>query len=109
MSPPLPPIASLEEVLQAQIRDLDHDLREAFSRLADADLRISQMEAESTRLRDIKATAAKALSQLRLWKLDSPQWNDSSPTYVLRRYPPSRLPRWATRPWNVLDPQISLG
>jgi hypothetical protein len=63
MSPLLPPIASLEEVLQAQIRELDHDLREAFSRLADADLRISQMEAESTRLRDIEATAAKALSQ----------------------------------------------
>jgi hypothetical protein len=63
MSPLLLPIASLEEVLQAQIRELDHDLREAFSRLADADLRMSQMEAESTRLRDIEATAAKALSQ----------------------------------------------
>jgi hypothetical protein len=63
MSPLLPPIASLEEVLRAQIRELDHDLREAFSRLADADLRTSQMEAESTRPRDIEATAAKALSQ----------------------------------------------
>jgi hypothetical protein len=41
MSPLLPPIASLEEVIQAQIRELDHDLREAFSRLADADLRNS--------------------------------------------------------------------
>jgi hypothetical protein len=53
MSPLLPPIAFLEEVLQAQIRELDHDPREAFSRLADADLRISQMEAELTRLREI--------------------------------------------------------
>jgi hypothetical protein len=63
MSPLLPPIASLEEVLQAQIRELDHDLREAFSGLADANLRISQMEDESTLLRDIEATAAKAPSQ----------------------------------------------
>ena len=41
-------IATHEEVLQAQVRELDHALREALDRLADADHRISQLEAEST-------------------------------------------------------------
>ena len=45
-------IATHEEVLQAQVRELDHALREALDRLADADHRISQLEAESTRFRD---------------------------------------------------------
>jgi hypothetical protein len=45
-------IATPEEVLQAQVRELDHVLREALDRLADADHRISQLEAESTRFRD---------------------------------------------------------
>jgi hypothetical protein len=45
-------IATHEEVLQAQVRELDHVLREAIDRLADADHRISQLEAESTRFRD---------------------------------------------------------
>lgn len=45
-------IATHEEVLQAQVRELDHVLREALERLADADHRISQLEAESTRFRD---------------------------------------------------------
>jgi hypothetical protein len=45
-------IATPEEVLQAQVRELDHVLREALDRLADADQRITQLEAESTRFRD---------------------------------------------------------
>jgi hypothetical protein len=109
MSPLLQSIASLEEALQAQIRELDHDLREAFSRLADADFRISQMEAESTRLRDIEVTAAKALSQCAAVEARLAAVERLTPTSVLQRNPPSRLPRWATRSRDVLDPQISLG
>ena len=45
-------VATPEEVLQAQVRELDHVLREALDRLADADQRITQLEAESTRFRD---------------------------------------------------------
>jgi hypothetical protein len=45
-------IATHEEVLQAKVRELDHVLREALDRLADADHRISHLEAESTRFRD---------------------------------------------------------
>jgi hypothetical protein len=45
-------IAPPEEVLQAQVRVLDHVLREALDRLADADQRITQLEAESTRFLD---------------------------------------------------------
>jgi hypothetical protein len=43
---------------KAQIRELAHEIREALDCLDDADLRICQMEAESTRLRDIEATVA---------------------------------------------------
>jgi hypothetical protein len=39
-------IATPEEVLQAQVRELDHVLREALERLADEDQRITQLEAE---------------------------------------------------------------
>jgi hypothetical protein len=45
-------IATHEEVLQAQVRELDHVLREVIDRLADADHPISQLEAESTCFRD---------------------------------------------------------
>jgi hypothetical protein len=38
-------IATPEEVLQAKVRELDHVLREALDRLADADQRIIQLEA----------------------------------------------------------------
>jgi hypothetical protein len=44
--------ATPEEVLQAQVRELNHVLHEALNRLADADQRISQLEAESSRFRD---------------------------------------------------------
>jgi hypothetical protein len=36
----------------AKVRELDHVLREALDRLADADQRITQLAAESTRFRD---------------------------------------------------------
>jgi hypothetical protein len=45
-------IATPEEILQAQVRELDHVLREALDRLAYAYQRITQLEAESTRFRD---------------------------------------------------------
>jgi hypothetical protein len=45
-------IATPEEVLQAQVQELDHVLREALDRFADADHHISQLEAESTRFRN---------------------------------------------------------
>jgi hypothetical protein len=45
-------IASPEEVLQAKVRELDHVLLEALDRLADADQRITQLEAEATSFRD---------------------------------------------------------
>jgi hypothetical protein len=45
-------IETTEEVLQAQVQELDHVLREALDRLADADQRITQLEADSTRFRD---------------------------------------------------------
>jgi hypothetical protein len=45
--------ATPEEVLHAHIRELDHALHEALDHLTDADHRISLMEAEFTRFRDI--------------------------------------------------------
>jgi hypothetical protein len=45
-------IATPEEVLQAQVLELDHVFRETLDRLADADQRITQLEAESTRFLD---------------------------------------------------------
>jgi hypothetical protein len=45
-------IATPEEVLQAQVRELDHVLREALERLADEDQRITQLEAEWTLFRN---------------------------------------------------------
>jgi hypothetical protein len=85
MSSLLPPIASLEGVLQAQIREPDQDHREAFSCLADADLFISQMGTESTRPRDIQATAARTLSPCAAVGARLVQWNDSSQTYMQRK------------------------
>jgi hypothetical protein len=45
-------IETPEEVLQAQVRELYHVLREALERLADSDQRINQLEEESTSFRD---------------------------------------------------------
>jgi hypothetical protein len=47
-------VATPEEVLHAHVRELDHALHEALNRLAEADHRISLMEAEFTRFRDIE-------------------------------------------------------
>jgi hypothetical protein len=45
-------IATIEEVLQGRVWELDHVLRVALDRLADADHCISQLKAKSTRFRD---------------------------------------------------------
>jgi hypothetical protein len=46
--------AKPEEVLHAHIRELNQALHEALDRLTEADHRISLMEAEFTRFRDIE-------------------------------------------------------
>jgi hypothetical protein len=53
-------LATPEEVLHAHIRELYHALHEALDRLTDADHRISLMEAEFTRFRDIEFSPLRA-------------------------------------------------
>jgi hypothetical protein len=109
MSPLLAPIASLEDVLQAQIRVLDKDLGEAFSHLADADLRISQMEAKSTRLRDIETTAAKALSQCAAVEARLAAVERLIPNRFAEKKPAIEVAKVGDLITEVLDPQIPLG
>jgi hypothetical protein len=52
--------ATPEEVLHVHIRELDRALHEALDRLTEADHRISLMEAEFTRFRDIEFSPPRA-------------------------------------------------
>jgi hypothetical protein len=52
--------ATPEEVLHAHIRELDHALHEALDRLTEAGHRISLMEVEFTRFRDIEFSPLRA-------------------------------------------------
>jgi hypothetical protein len=56
-------IAASEEVIMARFRELEHELRQAVSRLADSEHRLSVIEAESTRFRNFEYTVAEALSR----------------------------------------------
>jgi hypothetical protein len=53
-------VATPEEVLHAHVRELDHALHEALNRLAEADQRISLMEAEFTRFQNIEFSPLRA-------------------------------------------------
>jgi hypothetical protein len=57
-------VVSSEEVFMARFRELEYDLRQALDRLADSENRLSLVQVEATRLRDIEQTAVEALSRV---------------------------------------------
>jgi hypothetical protein len=92
-------LATPEEVLHAHIKELDHVLHEALDRLTEADHRLSLMEAEFTRFRDIEFSPLRA----RVAAMEALNIVPSSGTPSFKatqeRYPKQ----------EVLPPQIYLG
>jgi hypothetical protein len=56
-------VSSSEEVIMAQFRELEHELRQAVDRLAESEHRLSLIETELTRFRDIEYTAAEPMAR----------------------------------------------
>jgi hypothetical protein len=97
--------ATPEEVLLAHIRELDHALHEALNRLAEADHRISLMEAEFTRFRDTEFSPLKT----RVAAMESLNTHPSSGIPVSRAtqagYPKQEVLSHENLPRESVDPK----
>jgi hypothetical protein len=98
-------VATPEEVLHAHVRELDHALHEALNRLAEADHRISLMEAEFTRFRDIEFSPLRA----RVAAMESLKNVPSSGVPVFRAtqegYPKQEVLSHSNLPRESVDPK----